>query len=104
MASVALFDEAIAHALTTNFMRAVHVTVEENRKPRQSDEQLTGLPVLGFEDSVVVIAEVPVTDREAAKLRGTCKHFKYLHDLLYGPDYKQQLIDTLWFDFADFFV
>ena len=104
MASVALFDEAIAHVLTINFMRAVHVTVDENRKPRQSDEKLTGLPVLGFEDSVVVTAEVPVTDREAVKLSRTCKHFKYLHDLLYGPDYKQQLIDTIWFDFADLFV
>ena len=104
MAYVALFNEAIVHVLTINFMNAVKQTVEEKRNPRQSDTQLTGLPVLGFEDSVVITAEMPVADRQAVELSRTCKKFLRLHNLVYTAARKQELMQTLWSAFAVIFV
>ena len=104
MAYVELFNEAIVHVLTTRFMDAVQVTVEDTRIPRQADTQLTGLPVLGYEDGVVITAEMPVADIQAVKLSRTCKRFQYLHNLLYNPTRKQELMQTLWSAFAAIFV
>ena len=104
MAYVELFNESIVHVLATDFMAAVKATVKDNRNPRQSDTQITGLPVLGFEDSVVITAEMPVADREAMKMSRTCKHLQYLHNLLYSPIHKEQLMQTLWSVFAVIFV
>lgn len=104
MAYVDLFNEVIVHVLTLTFTKAVNVTVEQTRNPRQSDEQRAGLPVLGFEDTVMITAEMPVTDREAVWVSRTCKYLHHLHHLLYSDESKQDLIDTIWFDFTHLFV
>ena len=104
MAYAALFNDAIVHVLTTRFMDSVHATIDNTRVPRQADTEVTGLQVMGFEDGVVITAEMPVADTEAVKMSRTCKHFLRLRNLLYSVSNKEQLMQGLWTAFAGIFV
>lgn len=104
---MAYFDPkplALSLAVTIDCMAAMKATVKHKRNYRQSDTQLTGRPVLGFEDSVVIIAEMPVADREAVKISLVSKHFYDLTNLFYSATRKEQLLQTLWEAFARIFV
>jgi hypothetical protein len=104
---MAYFDPkplALSLAVTQNFMAAVKATVKHKRNYRQSDVELTGVQVMGFEDSVVITAEMPVADRKAVELSRTSKHFYDLHNLFYSAIRKKELMQRLWEAFADIFV
>jgi hypothetical protein len=104
---MAFFDpkpDALSLLVTIDFMTLVKATVKHKRHHRKSDTQLTGRPVLGFEDSIEMIAEMPVSDIRAVHLRRTCKHFNHLHNLLYSPIRKEHLMQTLWEAFTAIFV
>lgn len=104
MAYVALFNEAIVHVLTTILQEGMRATFQHTRIPRQADTELTGLSVLGYEDGIVITAEMPVAEREAVKIGRTCKKFHHLHNLVYTPARKREIMQTLWEAFADVVV
>ena len=59
---------------------------------------------MGFEDSVVITAEMPVVATEAVKISRTCKNFLRLRNLLYSDSTKNQLMQGLWNAYAGIFV
>ncbi len=104
---MAYFDPkplALSLTVTMGFMAAIKATVKHRRNYRQSGTELTGRPVLGFEDSVVITAEMPVADRQAVELSLVSKHFNDLHNLFYSAIRKEKLMQTLWEAFAGIFV
>jgi hypothetical protein len=104
---MAYFDpkhDAFTLVLTGEFTNKVNVTVEHLQVPRQTATHVTGLLAMGCEHSVVITAEMPVPDREAVILMCTCKHFQQVHNELYTPIRKQQLLEALWTVFKNIIV
>lgn len=104
MASLDLSVQAFILVLTTEFTDKIKATVEHTEVDRQTSTEVTGLPVLGCERSVVIRVEMPVADREAAKISRTCKQFRLLHNELYTPIRKQQLTQAMWTAFGNIVV
>ena len=92
----ALTRKALKFVVRNCFMDSFKTKVKRSEMPRQTDDQITGLQLMGNEYTVQLTAEMPIMDREAVKISRTCKRFLGLSRTWYGQQQKDILRKGLW--------